>query len=476
MISTFFGLDMALRALQAQQAGVDVTNHNVANANTDGFSRQRVDIAATTPYTVPGMNRSTGPGQIGTGAIAGGIQRARDLFLDIQYRTESGAQSNAAARQDALEQVEVVFAEPNGSGLSDLLSEYNRVWNQLAGDPSDRPVRATVIAQSAALTDGFNRAARQLTDIRANLDTEVQSQVTDANNLTSQIFTLNKKIAQVEMTGQRANDYRDERDLMLDRLAGLAQISVSENADGSVNVALGSGGGAQLLVDGLVGKTDLATAPNAGNSNFVDVTFGSGGPAALLGNAGIQGKLAARDTYAPSYLSQLNAAAANLITAVNTLHAAGYDQQGNTGVNFFTGTDAATIGINPAIAADPARIAAAGVAGQSGNNDVALQITKLRQSMSPPLPPGTPTTESAYNAMVAQLGTDNRAARNELDTQTTLVNLIQHRREATSGVSLDEETVNLLRYQRAYEAAARLLSAQDEMLDKLINGTGIVGR
>ena len=381
MISTFFGLDVALRALQAQQAGMDVTNHNVANANTEGFSRQNVRIVATDPFTVPGMNRAVTAGQMGTGALAKNIQRARDAFIDSQYRTELGGQKNAAARQDALEQVEVVLDEPQGVGVSSLLNEYYRVLSELSGDPSDLPTRTTVVQQAVSLTQAFNRISTQLNNIRTGLDGEAVSNVADINDITDQILQLNQVIVQVEVTGQAANDFRDRRDLLVDRLSELVQTSVSENTDGSINVLIG----AQVLVNGATSKTDLFAVPNAGNNGYVDVTYGSGGPAATLGKAAMSGLLSARDTSVPNYLSQLNAMAGNLITATNQYHTAGFDLNGNAGQAFFTGTNAATIGVNAAIVADPRLIAAASAANAPGNNSVVLQIMGLRNSMSPPL-------------------------------------------------------------------------------------------
>lgn len=473
-ISPFFGLDMALRALQAQQAGIDVTSHNVANANTAGYSRQNVTIETTEPFAAPGMNRPASAGQIGTGSIAANVQRARDMFLDAQWRAEAGSFANATNRQDALEQVEVVLDEPQGVGLSDLFNEYYRVWSELANDPSAAalPVRTTVVQQTLSLTGAMNRIASQLGSIRTGLNAEVITDVEEVNAITEQILQLNQATVQIELTGQTANDFRDRRDVLLDRLSELVNVSVGENADGSVNVLMG----AQVLVNGSTGKTDLATAPNAGNNGFVDVTYGVGGPAATLGSAGIAGRITARDVHLPSYQTQIDTLAANLISAVNTLHVTGYDVYGNPGQPFFTGTSAADISVSTAIQNDPALIAAAFVPGAPGNNRIALSILNLRTSMSPPLAAGTPTTESSYNSLVAGLGMDTRSARNEVETQQALVDLLGRRRQSLSGVSLDEEATNLLRYQRAYEAAARVLSTYDEILDKLINGTGVVGR
>ncbi len=485
-ISPFFGLDMALRALQAHQTGIDVTSHNVANANTEGYSRQNVSISTTEPFSSPGMNRPASAGQIGTGAYATDIQRSRDMFLDSQWRSEAGASSSATNRQDALEQVEVILDEPQGVGLSSLFNEYYGVWNELSNDPSASalPVRTTVVQQTLSLTTAFNRIASQLSTVRTGQNGEILTDVAEVNDITSQVFTLNETIVQVELNGQHANDFRDRRDALVDRLSQLVQVSVNENADGSMNVLMG----AQVLVNGATAKTDLFTVPNAGNSGFVDVTFGSGGPAATTGSSGISGRLTARDTLVPKYQASLDAIASNLATAVNALHTSGFDVNGNAGEPFFTSNTppqpitALTITVNPNIQADPGKVVASDTAGATGNNEVALKIMSLRTSMgSPPLPvgtlpSGTPTSQTAYNALVAGLGVDTRSVRNEVDTQEALVDLLARRRQSLSGVSLDEEATNLLRYQRAYEAAARVLSTYDEMLDKLINGTGTVGR
>lgn len=472
MTSSFFGLDLALRALQAQQTGIDVTNHNVANANTDGFSRQNVLLVTTEPFAMPAMNRPATAGQLGTGVIARDIQRARDGFLDTQWRTEAGSLAHATNRADALEQVEVVLDEPQGVGLNELLNEYYRVWNELSNDPGadSMPVRTTVVQQALSLTGAINRVSDQLVSIRTGLDTQIQTDVDEINTITDQIFQINQTIVQVEVTGQTANDFRDRRDALLDRLSELVGVTSAENADGSIVVSMGG----QVLVNGTTAKTNLTVVPNAGNSNYVDIQYG--GVAATIGTSGIAGRIAARDTLIPTYQTALDTIASNLITATNAVHTTGFDANGAAGVPFFTGTDAGTITVNAAIQADVSLVVASDTAGAEGNNEIALAIMQLQTNMVPPLPVGTPNTTTAYSSLVASLGTDNRTARNDKDTQEALVDLLQRRREALSGVSLDEEAVNLLRYQRAYEAAARVMTAYDEMLDKLINGTGVVGR
>ncbi|HLH25571.1 MAG TPA: flagellar hook-associated protein FlgK [Chloroflexota bacterium] len=463
MTGSFFGLDLSLRALQAQQLALDVTGQNVANSNTAGYSRQTVNFATTAPYTLPGMNRAQIAGQVGTGVVVAGIDRARDLFADVQYRAEASVQSQAQAQSDALQQVQTVLNEPSSTGLSAMLSNFFGAWQDLANNPSDTATRAPLVQQAAALASGFNRAAQGLSTIQQNLNDHVKLDVDQVNSLSTQIAALNRQIVQVEVTGQRANDLRDRRDLLLDQVSQLAQIQSSESADGSVNVTLGG----HTLVQGQ--SVDALTTTATGPGGMLDVRFTSDNSLATLNSGELRGLMDARDTSIPNYLGQLNSIAANLIGAVNSLHAAGYGLDGGTGRAFFAGTDAATIAVDPTVAANPNTVAAADAPNQAGNNNTALAIAQLQHTMSP-------STGDSYNALIASLGVDARAAQGTLANQTALVQLLTQRRQTVSGVSLDEEATQMLRYQRAYEAAARLITTNDEMLDKLINGTGVVGR
>ncbi|HLI28754.1 MAG TPA: flagellar hook-associated protein FlgK [Chloroflexota bacterium] len=461
--STFFGLELSLRAMQAQQAGLDTTSHNVANANTKGFSRQSVVLEPTTPFMLPAFNRLQQAGQLGTGVAAVTIERARDLFLDVQYRTQDGLQHQAQMTQQALEQIEVVLNEPSDYGLSAQLGAFFNAWQELANDPSSAGARGSLLQAASALTAGFNRAAQQLSALQTDLNDQVQARVTEINDLANQLVALNKQVVQAESVGQRANDFRDQRDLALDRLAEIVPITVNENADGSLTVLLGG----QALVQGNT-VDPLVTTPTGPNGAW-EVRFASNNALVSASAGELRGLLDARDQTVPSYLNELDTIASNLITAVNGLHSAGYGQDGVTGRAFFTGTDAATIAVDPAVASNPQAIAAASASNAPGDNRTALAIAQLRQSMSP-------SPEEAFGALIARLGQEAKAASDLATNQGALVQLLDRRRQEVSGVSLDEEAVQMLRYQKAYEAAARVLTAYDQMLDRLINDTGIVGR
>ena len=269
MSGAFFGLDLALRALHAQQLGLDVTNNNVANSNTQGYSRQQVVLQTTDPYTLPGLNRAQAAGQVGTGVIASDIKRARDLFADIQYRSEVAGQKEAQAQSDALDEVQAVLNEPSDTGISDQFNKFFNAWQDVVNDPTDGAARATLVEQASALGASFNRTAQQLGTIQSNLDQKVKLDVDQVNQITRQLATLNRQIVQVEVVGQSANDFRDRRDQLLDRLNQIAPVAAAEQADGSINVTLGG----HALVTGQT--VDALKTTATGPGGMAEVRFTS---------------------------------------------------------------------------------------------------------------------------------------------------------------------------------------------------------
>lgn len=462
MPGTFFGLETAVRSLRAHQLALDVTNHNVANVHTPGYSRQVAHLTATNPYTEAGLNRPGQPGQVGTGVEVAAIQRSRDPFLDVRYRSEIALMRQAEASHAALEGVESIFAEPSDLGLSGAIGAFFASWQDLASEPTDSAVRIVTARRSAELASSFRRISGQLSVQRQQLNDQVRQMVQQVNALANQIATLNQQIVRNEFGGQHANDLRDRRDALLDEIAGIAPIVVTSNPDGSVDVLLG---GRALVQGGTVDS--LVAQPGAGGMD--EVRFSSDLALASLTSGKLAGIIAVRDQMLPNYLARLDQLASDIISAVNALHSAGYALDGTTGRPLFTGVDATTIALNPALETDPRLLAAADAPGQDGNSTTALAIAQLRRTMVPP-------PESRYQELVSALGNDIQANQNLWSTQAAVVEFIDRQRQSVSGVSLDEEAAALVRYQRAYEAAARVVTAIDQMLDKLINGTGIVGR
>jgi flagellar hook-associated protein 1 len=580
--SPFFGLDIATRALRTQQTLVDITNQNVANANTPGYSRQTADLKASAAYPIPVFNQ-TGIGQLGTGVEVTQISRARDTFIDGQVRNQLSSQGRWDARQAALTQLEATVNEPSSTGVSATLTKYFQGWQEVANSPSDASVRASLIQQGQALVDGFHNQYQQFTQQQQDLDSQVGLTVTDINDYAQQIANINKQVSMVETAGMKANDLRDQRDQLLDKLSGLAKVTYVESSEGSVSVYLGS---RQLVDRDTVHKLQAVAPPG---QRWLQVQWASDGAAASVADGKLKGILEGRDAIVQGRIDDLNALANRVITSVNSLHTSGVGLDGKSGVGFFTGTNASTIGLDALltgpngtdhVAAGRMYADASSPTGYSsarGDSSNAVTVGGLANSVGqlggssglqsgtsfsgpPPVTvlgssvlnasanatyslsvaPGTSTitfsdgtssqtgsvsvgqdtagnqivtvdggsfgvrlTLSApagaslssvlanlngqsvttaaapttigdqYAQQVAVLGVDSRTAQGESANQQVLVKHLQTQRDSVSGVSLDEETTHLIQYQRAYQAAARVVSVVDSMLDTLINGTGV---
>ncbi|MDI6799680.1 MAG: flagellar hook-associated protein FlgK [Actinomycetota bacterium] len=468
MGSAFFGLEIATRSLRAQQRGMEVTGHNIANANTPGFSRQRAVLATTDPYPVPAFNRPLVGGQIGTGVKIEAIQRVRDAFLDTQIRKESLSLGSWQSIETALEQVEVIFNEPSESGLSKVMSDFWNAWQELAKDPSSQVARVSLREQSTTLTGAINHAYAQLEELKNNLDGDIEIKVDQINTIARQIRDLNESIIKFESTGDSANDLRDKRDLLLDELSKVINFSVTESDNGGVLIYIKN----KTLVSD-VEMLELTTTPGPLNDSFLKVIWADDLSDVSITNGSLNGLIEARDDYINFYMDELDQLTAGIIAQVNDIHEDGFALDGvTTGLDFFTGTGAADIAVN-SIFSDLSLIAAS-MSGEAGDGLNALAIAGLKRTLT--MNGATATFDDFYKSTISSLGVDIQEANRLVVNERLLIEQLNNRKESVSGVSLDEEVVNLLKYQRAYEAASRLITVMDEMLDKLINGTGSVGR
>jgi len=447
-VSTFMGLETTLRGILAQQLALDVTGHNIANANTVGYSRQRASLVATDPYTVPGVTRPPQAGQLGTGVDVDQYERVRDAFVDIQLRAQTMLNGANQATQDGLQQVEQAFNEPSDSGLNSLLAKYWSAWQDVSNSPENLATRQALAAAASSLAGGFNQVSQQLSTLQTQTATNVTYTINDVNSIGTQIAALNDAIAKSTVTGDHPNDLLDQRDLLIDKLSELGNVALANGANGAVDVSIG---GAALVTG--------ATSATLAEASLTSLTSGK-----------LSALVRLRDTTIPGYQTQLNTIASTLISQTNTAHAAGFDLSGTAGGTFFTGTDAATIGVNSALVTNPALIAASGN-GQPGNAAAALAINTLRGTVVI----GSATIDQAYSQLVTRIGSDSQEAQRSLDTSSLLASTLQSKRDSVSGVSLDEEMTNMVRFQRGYQASARALSAMDDMLDTLITRTGRVG-
>jgi flagellar hook-associated protein 1 len=468
MANGWLGLNTALSGLRSAQQMLDISAHNIANASTPGYSRQRAELVAAPPFSLPSFNRSGLPGQVGTGATIVSIYRIRDLFLDGQINEQQASAGYWSARSDTLSAVESAFPEPSGSGLGTVMSRFWSAWEDLAADPSSSATRTAVIAQAQTLADRFQRDSRQISTMVADVDNQVGTVVGDVNDLATRIAALNKQIQGVVVSGDHANDLEDQRDLLLEDLNKLVPAQVDRLADGTVEV--------------LVGGTDLVDHDTVKTLSTIDDAFGhavpvwtSGGPLGVTSGK-LAGLVELRDTTLAGYQSGLNLLAKQIADAVNTAHQSGADNYGNPGLALFTfttGAEASSLAVNATVAADPNLVVTRAVGAGPGDSSVAATIAGLRTSAI--FGTGGQTPADAYSGFIGQIGTDTQQATELAANQDLVVQTLATRRESISGVSLDEEATDVMRFQQAYSASARVITAIDEMLDQLINRTGRVG-
>jgi flagellar hook-associated protein 1 FlgK len=473
MISTFLGIETALRALMAQRKAMETAGHNIANANTPGFTRQRVELAASQdPYTVPSLLRPELPGQLGTGVDILGIERVRDQFLDLQVRNNSSKLGYWEVRRDSLQKVEVIFNEPGDTGLSNVLTAFWNAWQELSKTPESLAVRSEVRQRGITLAETIQHLYGQLQQLQKDLNFNVEVTVEQINTIAQQLADLNQQIIHSVAVGDNPNDLYDRRDLLLDRLAKMVDITVSEQADGTVTVAVGG----RNLVQGITVERFQAV-PDPLNNDFYTVQWESDGTPVAFTSGSLAGMVWARDEGVAGVLSQVDELAATLISQVNAVHQSGYGLDGSTGNDFFSGTGAADMAVAAGILNDLNTIAAADDAAKlPGDGANALELAQLKDALT--MPPAAPsgTFGDYYRSMVATTGINAEQAVRLSENVNLLVNQLENRRQAVMGVSLDEEMANIVKFTHAYQAAARALTVLDAQLDIIINRMGLVGR
>jgi flagellar hook-associated protein 1 FlgK len=448
-----------MSALLTQQRAINVTGINIANVNTPGYSRQRVNIQSGIPV-------QTGLGLMASGVTSTGIERVYDRFLGMQLNSESANLGRWEAQKGMLQRVEVVFDESGGYGLNQALSDFWNAWQDLSLNASGSTERSMVAATSQALADAIREKYGDLEQAQEDIKVAVEGGVEAVNRLVEQIADLNQKVASVESGGTNANDYRDRRDLVLKQLSELIDINSFEDADGRVVVSTADG---RTLIES--GNTwQLRTQINSDGHMEILWPDPHGDPvdisSAITGGK-IGGWLQVRDTRIVDYKDQLNTIAIAIRDEVNQLHAAGYGLNGTTGTALFTGEGAADLRINPDVLDDLDLIAASSTAlGVPGNADTAIAIHALRTALTVN---GAATFDDAANTLVSQVGYDVQTAQANASHQADMMTYLENYRESVSGVALDEEMVNLVKFEAAYNAAAKMVSMADDMLNALMN-------
>jgi flagellar hook-associated protein 1 FlgK len=464
MYGILSGFEIGKRALLSQQFGLNVTGHNIANVNTPGFSRQRAIL--TTTY--PDLDIK---GALGTGVDVSGVNRYRDIFFDSQYRQESQNLGRWSSLQRTLKQLETVFNEPSDQGLNTLMDNFWNAWQDLSTNPESQAARSTLKEQSLVLVNAFHQQYKLLKDSEQNINDDIVQKVVEVNNYADQIASLNRQISYAELGGGKANDLRDKRDLLIDELSKVVDVNTVEQSTGSVTVYVGAMAlverdtvnhlSAEKSYEEGVMKSSVAWS---GTSNTV--TFSNGELAGLC---------EVRDELIPEYTNALNEMVQALVSGVNTIHQQGYALDGTTtGMDFFDpeGTTAQDIALSSDISNNLNNIAAS-QSGEAGDNSNALAIADLRNSLM--MNDNSASIGDFYSSLIGILGSQVGEAEDIKDSQELLLTQIENSRQAVEGVSLDEEMANMIRFQHAYEAAARVITTMDEVMATIINSVGRIG-
>ena len=444
-------MDIAVQALQAEQGALSVTSNNISNVNTPGYSRQ-VAVFDEAPTFQQGSET------IGGGVTLQQFQSVRDQLLQLRLYEETQQQGNSQTQLNSLNQIEGIFSDPT-QGVGGALSAFFNSLNQLSTNPTDSSARQQVLTAANNLANSFHQAVSSLGTIQSGLDQSVPQTVDQINRLTSQIATLNGQVAQDQGLGQDPGTTQDQRDELIRQLSSLVNVSVTQTEHG---LTLTTANGVPLVVAG----QSFALQSGTGSTGSQDVFSAQGQDITSQIQGGkLGGTLQVRDQAIPQLLSQLNDLASQFATAFNTQHQAGFDLSGNAGQNFFTPLASATnAAANFGVAiTDPSLIAASsdGSAGSNGN------LTPLIALSNQQLPSGS-TPVGMYSNLVLQVGNLGANAQSDVNASNLSVQQITDQRSAVSGVSVDEESTNMINYQRAYEAAARVVTTVDEMTQTVL--------
>ncbi|HEY8889415.1 MAG TPA: flagellar hook-associated protein FlgK [Clostridium sp.] len=514
MSGLYSTLNVAVRGMTAQQGAIDVTSHNIANANTDGYSRQRALMETTTPFGMPTMNNAIGPGQLGTGVQISSISRIRDSYLDYQVRDENGALGLNQGKEEFLSKVETVFNGVSDTGVATLVGKVFDSWQALSTSPELSSTRTVVAQQSKALTDELNSTYNQLSTLKDDCNAVIKQDVVDINSMLNQVDELNQQIIKVKIGGNEPNDLMDKRDLLEDQLSTKFGITIDKQAFGGQDIKVtgtaadGITGVSVDLVkstsntdvkifsyDEATGKISLTDKDGSNPVNYVPTT------GELKGYMSVQTDITA-------YKDKLNSLAKSIAFSVNAVHDGSTTD--NTSIdNFFVNSDASglesgitagNITVNSAIIDDPMRIMV-GAGSNPGATDGtrALAIAQLRDVkfkipdntdgiardafLSANTTSGDPTSLLAissttdgttiggyFTKIVNDLAIQTQEATRTVTNHELQLSSLEESRTSISGVSLDEEMANLIQYQHAYAANAKIISTVDELLDLIVNG------
>ena len=443
--------DISRRSLLSYQAAINATSNNISNANNPDYSRQRVILTSETPDTNASIT-------MGSGVKIGDIQRIRDSIIDTQVWKYNSRQSLADKQASSMSKLEALLSEPTDLGISNLTSEFFNSWDKLSVDPSSTALRNNVVNTAQNLSTKVQSVFEGYNEIRTDIKDESIQMVNSINSFIGQIHTLNKEIYSATASGGSANDLMDKRNALINDLSKIADVNVTANNDNSVSISIGG----VFSVDRLY-TTEFKIEENASGLRVVTTD----GQAKMSINSGeLAGNLNVYNKTIPDMQTKLDGMAQAIYDNVNALHSTGFTNESTpqTGINFFSSYTNGQLVINQNIVDDTNLIAASGN-GQDGDNDIATQLANLEKSSII----NGETISSNYSNFVNSLANEIQLQNQNKDSYQLVLNQLDTQIAENSGVSVDEEMVNIIRFQRSYDAAARLIRVADEMFETMLN-------
>lgn len=469
-ISTAMGVGQ--RAMMNSQSALHTISHNIANKNTEGFSRQKTETFTNFPY-------GSGKLRIGSGARAASIQRVNNPYLERQLANEKSNLGYLQGRAMGLGQLEQVYNEQANEGLNISMAKFFNAFRELSTSPESMAKRIAVKESADLLTRDFARVSEQLKDVRKDSNNNIAIVIKDINSITQEIAALNGQVQKVEIAGGFANDERDRRDLLVKKLGELTDIKWAEGEDRTITVSLG--GNNAILIAGTEGKT-LEAVPTPGKGNKVegdyDIIYHQHEYAEplviteLIKGGKLGGLIEVRDGEVQEFKQNIDMMAYEIANRVNDTHTQGYTAYNQTGVTFFDKVggqeDAAeNLRINAVVLGDVGHIVAGMDPNSPGDNRIANMIGELQYTKS--LKDGTVSIDEYYNGMIAEIGLRTEKANHLAENQDGIVRQLENFRESYSGVNVDEEVASMIEWQKQFDASARVIRTADEMLDTVLN-------
>jgi flagellar hook-associated protein 1 FlgK len=445
-------LSTATQSLLAQEAAISVTNNNIANANTVGYSRETVSLQEAAPTL-------SGSISVGNGVTLTGIQSVHDELLSLRIQQQTSQQSSADAQVNALTQIQTLFPT-TGTSLSSSLSSFFSSLSALSSNPTSTANRQTVLSSAQTLVNQFNTISAGLSSPSSSLNTTVSTDVTQINQLSAQAASLNQQITQQNATGQSSGTLQDQLGQVETQLATLTNLTVTHGADGD---SLSTGNGTPLVL----GNQSYALTTSTGSGGNLQVLDSSGTNITSAINSGdLGGTIQVRDNDIPTLQNSLDTLANQFATAFNAAQSTGFDQNGAQGTALFTiPTTVAGSAAAIKLTTTNATAIAASSDGSSGSNG---NIANLVALQSATLPSGQSATAQASN-LIYQVGSLTSNANQESSAVALSLTSLNAQLSSVSGVSVDEESANLIRYQQAYEASAKVVSTIADLFQTTLN-------